>query len=490
MSITTLGFLGFFAAVAVLNYALPRVLRPYFLLIASYGYFCYTPQNRALVPVLIGATVVTWAAGLAIGKSKNRAVRVIFLLLAVFAAAGILLFYKYWDLFDQGIINLAGLFGQQVESYSFDLVAPLGLSYFTFAALSYTIDVFKRRCKVEYNLLHYAMFVSFFPTLINGPIERYPHLRPQIEKSRRFSYSRSAGGAFRMAWGYTKKMVLADNLAKFVSLVYGDYANMSGPNLVAATLLFALQLYLDFSGCCDIVLGMARILGYDLIENFQSPFGATSFGELWRRWHISMTGWFRDYVYISLGGSRCGAARHLMNIIIVFLVSGLWHGADWRYLMWGLACGVISALSILTRKPRSVIARYNPLYRIDAVRRWVQRMIVFLLFGVTLVFFASALYKADPYAVYAGMTRGWQSLGSAWDQVLATLTSARIDGRLPAMLTCGTIIVLAVESNGRNVAQWVRKQNFVLRWTLYYAMGAAILFFAVFGQSAFIYQNY
>ena len=154
MSITTLGFLGFFAAVAVLNYALPRVLRPYFLLIASYGYFCYTPQNRALVPVLIGATVVTWAAGLAIGKSKNRAVRVIFLLLAVFAAAGILLFYKYWDLFDQGIINLAGLFGQQVESYSFDLVAPLGLSYFTFAALSYTIDVFKRRCKVEYNLLH------------------------------------------------------------------------------------------------------------------------------------------------------------------------------------------------------------------------------------------------------------------------------------------------------------------------------------------------
>ena len=204
MSITTLEFLGFFAAVAVLNYVLPRVARPYFLLIASYAYFCYTPENRALVPVLLGATVVTWAAGLAIGKSKNRAVRVIFLLLAIFTAAGILLFYKYWDLFDLGLVNLAGLFGQRVEPYSFDLVAPLGLSYFTFAALSYTIDVFKRRCKVEYNILHYAMFVSFFPALITGPIERYPHLRPQIEKSRRFSYSRSAGGAFRMAWGYMK----------------------------------------------------------------------------------------------------------------------------------------------------------------------------------------------------------------------------------------------------------------------------------------------
>ena len=490
MSITTLEFLGFFAAVAVLNYVLPRVARPYFLLIASYAYFCYTPENRALVPVLLGATVVTWAAGLAIGKSKNRAVRVIFLLLAIFTAAGILLFYKYWDLFDLGLVNLAGLFGQRVEPYSFDLVAPLGLSYFTFAALSYTIDVFKRRCKVEYNILHYAMFVSFFPALITGPIERYPHLRPQIEKSRRFSYSRSAGGAFRMAWGYMKKMVIADNLAVYVSLVYGDYAHMSGPNLAAATLLFALQLYMDFSGCCDIVLGAARILGYDLIENFQSPFGATSFADFWRRWHISMTGWFRDYVYFSLGGSRCGAVRHLFNILVVFLVSGLWHGADWRYLMWGLACGVISVLAVLTRRPRGVIARYNPLYRIDGVRRWVQRGIVYLLFCVTMVFFAGALYNADPYAVYGGLARGWASLPDAWAQVTGLLADCGLGGRLPALLTCGTVIVLAVESSGRNVAQWIRKQNFVLRWTLYYAMGAAVLFFAVFGQSAFIYQNY
>ena len=489
-NIISLEYLAFFAAAAILTYVLPRVARPYFLLVASYAYFCYTPQNRALVPVLLGATLVTWAAGLAIGKSKNRVVRVLFLLLAIFTAAGILLFYKYWDLFDLGLVNLAGLFGQTVEPYSFDLVAPLGLSYFTFAALSYTIDVFKHRCKVEYNLLHYAMFVSFFPTLVTGPIERYPHLRPQIEKSRRFSYARSAGGLFRMGWGYVKKMVIADNLAKFVALAYGDCANMPGPVLAAAALLFSLQLYMDFSGCCDIALGAARILGYDLIENFQSPFGATTFGELWRRWHISMTGWFRDYVYIPLGGSRCHAARHLLNLIIVFVVSGLWHGADWRYLMWGLACGLISALAVVTRKPRAFLARYNPLYRIDGVRRWIQRGIVFLLFSFAMVFFASALYQADPYAVYAGMGRGWTGLADAWRQVSDTLVSCRIDGRLPVMLVCGTILILAVESNGRNVAQWIRKQNFVLRWTLYYGMGAAVLFFAVFGQSAFIYQNY
>ena len=490
MSITTLLFLGFFAAVAVLNYALPRVVRPYFLLIASYAFFCYTPENRALVPVLLGATVVTWACGLAIGNSKNKAVRVLFLLAAILTALGILLFYKYWDLFDLGIVNLAGLFGQKVEPYSFNLIAPLGLSYFTFASLSYTIDVFKRRCRVEPNLLHYAMFVSFFPTLVTGPIERYPHLRPQIEKSRRFSYSRCAGGAFRMAWGYVKKMVLADNLALYVSFVYGDFSQMSGPNLLAATFLFALQLYMDFSGCCDIALGAARILGYDLIENFTSPFEATSFGDFWRRWHISMTGWFRDYIYFSLGGSRCGKARHLLNLMIIFIVSGLWHGADWRYLMWGFACGAVSVLSAATRRPRAVIARYNPLYRADFARRWIQRIIVWVLFAGTLVFFASALYNADPYAVYTGITKGWSGLEPAWKDVTGLLVDCGLDGRLPVMLTCGTLIVFAVESGGRNVAKWVRQQNFVLRWTLYYAMGAAILFFAVFGQSAFIYQNY
>ena len=490
MSITTLLFLGFFAAVAVLNYALPRVARPYFLLIASYAFFCYSPENRALVPVLLGATVVTWACGLAIGSSKNKVVRVLFLLAAIFTALGILLFYKYWDLFDLGIVNLAGLFGQRLEPYSFNLVAPLGLSYFTFASLSYSIDVFKRRCKVEPNLLHYAMFVSFFPTLITGPIERYPHLRPQIEKSRRFSYSRCAGGAFRMAWGYVKKMVLADNLALYVSFVYGDFSQMSGPNLLAASLLFALQLYMDFSGCCDIALGAARILGYDLIENFNSPFESTSFGEFWRRWHTSMTGWFRDYIYFPLGGSRCGKARHLLNLMIIFIVSGLWHGADWRYLMWGFVCGAISVLSVATRKPREVLARYNPICRSELLHRWVQRVIVYLLFAGSMVFFASALYNADPYAVYAGITRGWTGLEAGWKDVTSLLVSCGLDGRLPVMLTCGTLIVLGVESGGRNVAKWIRKQNFVLRWTLYYAMGAAILFFAVFGQSAFIYQNY
>ena len=264
MTITSLLFLVFFAATALIHYALPRIARPYFLLAASYAFFCYDPANRPLVGVLLGATLVTWLCGLLIGRIKNRAVQVVALLVAIAFGIGVLIYYKYWNL-------LADSLGGSWLARRDNLLAPLGLSYFTFAALSYTIDVFKRRCRVETNPFHYALFVSFFPTLINGPIERYPQLRPQIQTLDRVFYSRCAGGAFRMLWGYTKKMVIADNLSHYVSVVYGDPTTMSGPNLVAATVLFAIQLYMDFSGCCDIALGAARILGYDLIENFQSP---------------------------------------------------------------------------------------------------------------------------------------------------------------------------------------------------------------------------
>ena len=483
MAVTSLLFIAFFVAVALVHYLLPRVLRPYFLLAASYGFFCYDPVNRPLVGVLLGTTAVSWLCGLIIGKVKAKPVRVLALLVTVLGGVGILVYYKYWNM-------LADTLGGSILSHRDNLLAPLGLSYFTFAAMSYTIDVYKRRCKVETNPLHYALFVSFFPTLITGPIERYPQMRPQIQKSRRFSYNRCAGGAFRMLWGYTKKMVIADNLSQYVSFVYGNMSEMSGPNLFAATVLFAMQLYMDFSGCCDIVLGAARILGYDLIENFNSPLEARSFNDFWRRWHISMTGWFRDYVYFSLGGSRCAPWRHYLNIVIVFLCSGLWHGADWRYLAWGLACGLCAAFGAMTAKARKKLEKFNPLYRQAWLKAVCQVTITDLLFCVTLVFFAAALYNADPFAIYSSMLQGWNGLAGSWHQVQQMLLDCGIDGRLPVVLLFGTFVVLAVEHGGRSVTRWIREQVWPLRWTLYYAAAAAILFFAAFGQSAFIYQQY
>lgn len=483
MEVTTLIFLGFFAAAAVLNYALPRAVRPYFLLAASYVFFCWNPVNRALLPVLIAATAVTWLCGLIIGQSRNKPVRVFFLLVAIVSCVGLLVYYKYWNLLAD---SLDGIIARRD-----DLIVPMGLGYFTLAALSYTIDVYRRRCRVEFNLFRYALFVSFFPTLVTGPIERYPHFRPQIEKSRRFSYNRCAGGAFRMLWGYTKKMVLADNLNLYIRTVYADAAAMPGPQLVAATLLFSMRLYMEFSGCCDIVIGAARILGYDLIENFRSPFEAVSFSDFWSRWHISLTSWLQEYIYFPLGGSRCNVLRHMLNLIIVFAVSGLWHGADWRYLQWGLACGIVSVIAKLTSTPRRALERYNPLYREPAVKKFIQQCITYLLFSGTLVFFACALYNAAPGTVFAGLLTGWEGgLSAAWQSVVNLISACGIDGRMPVVLICGCGIVLLAEHNGNNIARWIRNQCFVLRWTIYYAAAAAILFFGAFGQSAFIYQQF
>lgn len=477
-SITTLTYLGFLAAAAIVCYALPRVARPYFLLIVSYVYYGWTVDNRYVLWVLAAATLGTWALGLLIGTSKKKAVRIVCVVLTVLGGVWLLIYFKYWNM-------VIGLLGQS----PIDLLTPLGLSYFVLAAMSYPFDVYRGKCEPEKNPLHYAMFVSFFPTMITGPIERYPHLGPQIKKSRRFSYDRCAGGAFRMAWGYFKKMVLADNLNLYISFVYASPESMAGPQLLAAALLFSVRLYMDFSGCCDIVLGAARILGYDLTENFDRPFEATSYAELWRRWHISLTNWFREYVYFPLGGSRCALWRTLLNTMVVFVVSGLWHGADWRYLIWGAVCGLIVVIARLTAKPRAMLAAHNPLYKLSWLRVSIQQCIVFMLFSFSFVFFAAGAYNFDPWTVLGGLTAGWQGIGDWW-RVGELLISSGVDGGLQWMVPAGCMTVFLLEHYDQNIAEWIRRRNFVVRWVLYYGVGLSILFFAAFGQSMFIYQTY
>ena len=281
MDFNTPIFLGFFAAVALLTYCVPRQAKPYLLLVASYVFYMYKPENARLVALLVSVTVVTWCAGVALGSHKLQNVwaRRAFLWLALAVALGILFFYKYFDFFGQLAADIGAIFGGSGKFASLDLIAPLGLSYFTFQSLGYVIDVYQHKARPQLNLFKYALFVSFFACIFTGPIERAEHLMPQLENPRPFNYSRMAGGAFRMLWGYFKKMVLADGIGQFVSAVYGGASSAAGPYLVAASLLFSYQIYLDFSGCCDIAIGGARILGIDLLENFNRPFAATSYTE-------------------------------------------------------------------------------------------------------------------------------------------------------------------------------------------------------------------
>lgn len=482
MDVKTLAFLAFFAAVAVVNYALPKVVRPYFLLIASYAFYCYDPANLQLVALLVGATLITWASGLAIGRLNAKPARLIFLMLSVFTCLGILFLYKYLGLFDRLYLDIVAALGGNASPLGFTLVPPLGLSYFTFTSLSYVFDVYQGKQEATLNPLKYALFVSFFPAIFTGPIEQYSHLAPQFDAMPSFDYSLCSGGAFRMLWGYFKKMVLADTIAPFVSVVFKAPGSAGGLMLLLACAALALQIYWDFSGCCDIAIGAARILGIELLENFNNPFAALSFGDFWRRWHITLTGWFRRYIYFPLGGSRKGTVRHLINLVLVFTVSGFWHGADWGYLGWGIYCGVVSAIAVqLTPLTKNLNA--NP---IAAHAPWLwhgfQRLWVFLLFSFSFLFFGSAMAgKPIGEAVIA--------LGGGWSYNPAPVVTSGIDPEHWLMLGLGLLLVLSVENRG-NVAQWIRRRMFLWRWLLYYLLGLWILFYGAFGQSLFIYQQY
>lgn len=511
MDFNTLLFPCFFAAAAVLYYLMPGPARPWLLLAASYAFYCYAPNNRALVALLVGATLSTWACGLGMGYLENRWARRGFLVLSCGCCLGILFYFKYYNFF-AGVLAAATAGNLTLALRS--VIAPLGLSYFTFQSLGYAIDCYRGKYPPEKNPLKYALFVSFFPCIFTGPIERADHLLPQLfgVPRPRSDYDTVAGGAFRMLWGYCKKMVLADHLAVFVKAYYSGVVEISGPAQALAAVLFSLQLYFDFSGCCDIAIGGARLFGIHLLENFDNPFLSTSYSELWRRWHKSLNRWFVDYLYIPLGGSRCSLGRWVLNFLLVFVLSGLWHGAATGYFEWGLLCGVLVLAERLPEKLRPAAVRASAgrhtapaakpkgrqekqppaasLQRRAAAFgvRWLRRALVFCEFSFCFILFAAALYGADASLhPLCALFSGWTA--SAFSALGSALTSLELTQGLLWVLAGGSVLVFAVESRG-DVAAWIRRQVFLTRWLLYFALGAALLFLGVYGQSAFIYQLY
>ena len=503
MELTTLLFLGFFAAVALLNYTLPRVLRPYCLLAASYLFYCWGANDRLLVPVLVAATLVTWGCGLVIGKCRIGPVRVIFLLLAVFTCVGLLFYYKYWNLLAADILS-----GMVLQPRT-DMVTPLGLGYFTLAALSYTIDVYKRRCKVELNPLHYALFVSFFPTMTTGPIERYPHFRPQIHKSRRFSYTRCAGGAFRMLWGYFKKLVIADRAAVLVNAVIKDNCPYGGAVIASGILFYCIQLYCDFSGGIDITRGVARLFGIDMAENFRRPIFATSLTDYWRRWHITLGAWMRDYVFYPISLSRGfgklsrWARTHIggtagkifatsLATFIVYFIIGIWHGANFRYIAFGLWNGVLITASLLLEK---TFLRWKAALHVnDKSAGWR----VFMTLRTALLVFIGRYFTRAPRlrSVFTLLktTVLHPQPGQLFDGTLLSLGLAKTDFLVIAL---GLIVLLVLESlqeRGVQIRAGLEKKSGFVQWAAMTALLLAVFLLGVFRAgyipSGFIYTQF
>lgn len=331
-------FAIFLPIVFILYWIIPHRFRWILLLTASY-YF-YMSWNVKYVVLILFTTVVSYIAAILLERARDRRIKKAIVSITLIVCLGVLVAFKYFNFLFGALTEILAVFTIHINPVTLHLLLPVGISFYTFQTLSYVIDVYRGKVSVERHFGIYATFISFFPQLVAGPIERTENLLPQIKAKHVFNYNQAAYGMRLIAWGLFKKMVIADNLAVYVDIEYDNVFQFRGFALILATIFFTIQIYCDFSGYSDIARGTAKLMGIELMENFSSPYFSTSIKEFWSRWHISLSTWFRDYVYIPLGGNRTKKLRHYFNLLVTFLVSGLWHGASWTFLIWGGVHGV------------------------------------------------------------------------------------------------------------------------------------------------------
>ena len=368
MLFNSIDFLIFLPIVLVIYYIIPMKYKHIWLLISSY-YF-YMCWNAKYVLLIFVSTVITYLSGILIDKvektwsdvDKLGKYKKLILAISFVSNLGILFYFKYINFTLDIVTRILSKVNISINVPVFDVILPVGISFYTFQALSYSVDVYRGEVAPEHDFFRYALFVSFFPQLVAGPIERSKNLLTQLREPRKFDFGYAFDGILLMLWGFFLKIVLADRIAIFVDTVYGDCEHYQGIYLIVATVLFAVQIYCDFSGYSSIAMGTAKLLGIELMDNFNAPYLSTSVADFWRRWHISLTSWFKDYLYIPLGGSRRGTFRKYINKMIVFILSGLWHGAQLTFVVWGAINGlyqVIGEVLMPIRKKVSDIIGIN-----------------------------------------------------------------------------------------------------------------------------------
>ncbi len=394
MNFNSIDFLIFFPIVVAVYYLIPKKARQIWLLAASYYfYMCWSIKYAVLIVI---STLITYLSGILIEKTDNTAKRKWIVAFSFVSNLGILMFFKYFMFMLRNVNAVLGLFGDAVINAPFSIVLPVGISFYTFQALGYTIDVYRGDVKAERNILRYALFVSFFPQLVAGPIERSGHLLAQIDKVTKekiFEYEKFVKGFTLMCYGMFMKMVIADRIAIFVDGVYSSLQATGFVETLAAMAAFSIQIYCDFGGYSLIAIGSANIMGFDIIENFNAPYLADSISDFWRRWHISLSTWFRDYLYIPLGGNRCSRIRKYFNIMVTFLASGLWHGANWTYVLWGGLHGVYQIAGDLLRP---IKMKVNTFLKTDTTAfsyKFGRILVTFLLTAIAWVPFRAASFK-------------------------------------------------------------------------------------------------
>ena len=475
MFFNSISFALFFPAIFILYWFVfgkSKVKQNILLIFASY-YF-YSCWDWRFLFLLIFSTGLDFFSALRINESNNINKRKFWLYLTITINLGFLGVFKYYDFFAMSFSTFMNRFGFDVHPYVLNLILPVGISFYTFHGLSYIIDVYHKRINVEKNFVDYSLFVSFFPLLVAGPIERATHLLPQIKVKRVFNYNQSIDGIKLIVWGLFKKMVVADNCAFFVNQLFADYSNFGSTELWFGIVLFAFQIYGDFSGYSDIAIGTSKLLGVELLRNFNFPYFSKDIADFWRRWHISLSSWFRDYLYIPLGGSKGSKIFQIRNVFIIFLVSGFWHGANWTFIIWGAIHAMLFVPLLIMNKNRNNLNDINLSYR-DLPK------IVFTFF---LVCIAWIFFRADSLAISFGYFKGM----FAFNDITMNFFFKNSKYILLTIISLFSILVLLL-------IEWHAIRNsrktVVLSKNVFFLLLAIILFMGVYrNQLTFIYFQF
>jgi len=475
-------FFVFFPIVAALYFLLPYRYRWILLLVASYFFYMWWKVEYAILLVI--STVVDYVASHKMSQCVTKRQKRKWLWASIITNIGILFAFKYFNFFNGALRDLFVSNGANYPIGALEVILPMGISFYTFQTLSYTIDVYNDRIQPARHFGKFALFVTFFPQLVAGPIERAKHLLPQFDQNFDIDYVRIVSGLKQMLWGFFKKLVIADRVAEIVNIVYNDPTSYDGLTLLLATYLFAFQIYCDFSGYSDIAIGASRVLGFDIMQNFRLPYLSRSIREFWSRWHISLSTWFRDYLYIPLGGNKVLKWRWYYNLFIVFVVSGLWHGANWTYILWGAMHGMYLVLALWFRSFWEFIDRSIGLSSEQRVYRWFNVAITFHLVLFGWLFFRSNNISDAFYII--------KEIGSMRFEMNSTLKLMdKIGpGIFVVTLVLSSIFIIVDPFIDKVCKGEKRFEGPVLNYLFYASVLMLTLLFGHFGEAEFLYFQF
>lgn len=488
MIFNSMQFIVFFLIVVGSYYIVPHRFRWGLLLIASYIF--YMAWKPSYIVLILLCTVVNYIAAIEIEKNKEKSIRKFWLVLSLLISLGVLFVYKYLPFINETLMGVFTYLGLDYPVQTFDIFLPMGISFYTFQSLSYTIDVYRGDTRAERNFFYLSLYVTFFPQLVAGPIERSDRLLPQFRKKVDFDIDRIVAGTKIMILGFFKKIVIADRLAVAVNAVYNSPESFSGIYYVIATLLFAFQIYCDFSGYSQIAIGSAKVLGIELMQNFDRPYLSKSVQEFWRRWHISLSTWFRDYVYIPLGGSRVARSRYYMNIMATFLLSGLWHGASWNFVIWGGLHGLYQVIGHMTSKTREKI---KAALKIDGTFLLKVFQVAFIF---TLTSFAWIFFRANTFSDSIYIINNLFSDISEWGSISYLYGVFNSMGLsffelLLGIISIGLLVILELLARKRPIYDTISRYNFLVEGTFYMILLIIIMTMGVyFDGNQFIYFQF